>query len=160
MNILPETLGVGQGVVQTVRPYFELFREDGFAPALSLALWVVAAIFGAFFLLRYVLLIRWLLWRETRLVTRTMGYEGFAENFEVVDASLLRSRLLRHEWKQFKDTLILPNSARIDDKIIYNTTRPHDYFNTHETGLQFRFYRALPNVFVGIGLLLTFFGLV
>ena len=46
MNILPETLGVGQGVVQTVRPYFELFREDGFAPALSLALWVVAAIFG------------------------------------------------------------------------------------------------------------------
>jgi len=82
MNILPEILGVGQYVVQTVRPYFELFREDGFAPALSLALLVAAAIFGAFFLLRYVLLIRWLLWRQTRVVSRTRSYEGFAENFE------------------------------------------------------------------------------
>jgi methyl-accepting chemotaxis protein len=160
MNILPETLGVGQGVVHTVRPYFELFREDGFAPALSLGLLVAAAIFGAFFLLRYVLLVRWVLWRQTRSVSQTRGYEGFAENFEAVDTSLSRSRLLRHAWKEFKETLILRNPSRIDDKIIYNTTRPHDYFNTHETRLQFRFYRALPNVFVGVGLLLTFFGLV
>jgi uncharacterized protein YukE len=160
MSILSETLGIGRDVVVAVRPYFELFREDGFAPALSLALLVAAAIFGAVFLLRYVLLIRWSLWRQTRFVRQTRGYEGFVENFETVDMSLSRSRLLRHAWSKFKETLILPNSARIDDKIIYNTTRPHDYFNTHETGLQFRFFRALPNVFVGVGLLLTFFGLV
>jgi len=147
MNILPVTLGVGQGVVQTVRPYFELFREDGFAPALSLALLVAAAIFGAFFLLRYVLVIRWSLWRQTRFVGWTRGYEAFGENFEAVDTSLSRSRLLRHAWNEFKETLILPSSARNEDKIIYNTTRPHDYFNTHETGLQFRFYRALPRAY-------------
>ena len=34
------------------------------------------------------------------------------------------------------------------------------YFNTAEAGLRFSIYRAMPNLFVGIGLLLTFFGLV
>jgi hypothetical protein len=61
MSILSETIGIGRDVVAAVRPSFELFREDGFAPALSLALLVASGIFGAFFLLRYVLLIRWTL---------------------------------------------------------------------------------------------------
>lgn len=160
MNIHSETLGIGQAVVQTVRPYFELFREDGFAPALSLALLTTAGLFAAFFLLRYFLPIRWSLWRQTRFVRRTKSYEGFTENFEAVDTSLSRSRLLHHAWREFKETLIFPNSTHNDDSVIYNTTRPQDYFNVQETRLQFRFYRALPNMFVGVGLLLTFFGLV
>jgi len=61
MSILPETLEIGRDVVEFVKPYFELFREDGFAPALSLGLLALAAAFAVLFLLRYVLPIRWML---------------------------------------------------------------------------------------------------
>jgi len=64
MSMLPETLEIGRDVVEFVKPYFELFREDGFAPALSLGLLVLAAAFAVSFLLRYVLPIRWVLWRQ------------------------------------------------------------------------------------------------
>jgi len=160
MNALSETLGIGHAVVETVRPYFQLFREDGFAPALSLGLLVLAGLFAALFLFRYVLPTHVALWRQTRFIRRTKDYSGFVENFDAVDSSLSRSRLLRHAWQEFKETLILPNSTRNDEKVIYNTVRPQEYFNAQETRLHFRFYRAFPNIFVGVGLLPTFFGLV
>ena len=129
MNILSDTLLVGQDVVQTVRPYFELFRDDGFAPALSLGLLVAAAIFGTVFLLRYVLLVWWSLWRQTRFVRRTGSYEGFAEHFEAVDNTLSANRRIRHAWQEFKETLILPNAARGDEKP-YIIQRAHTIIST------------------------------
>jgi hypothetical protein len=71
MSLLPETLEIGRDVVEFVKPCFQLFREDGFAPALSLALLVLAAGFAVSFLVRYVLPIRWMLWRKACLVRRT-----------------------------------------------------------------------------------------
>jgi hypothetical protein len=160
MSMLPETLEIGRDVVEFIRPYFELFREDGFAPALSLGLLVLAAAFAVLFLLRYVLPIRWTLWGQARLIRRTKDYQSFAEQFDTIDASLSKHRLLRHAWQEFKETLILPNTILNDERVVRNTARPQDYLNLQETRLHFRFFRALPNIFVGIGLLLTFFGLV
>jgi hypothetical protein len=51
----------------------------------------------------------------------------------------------------------------IDDgrvPLILNTARPQDYFNTSEAGLRFPSTERCPTLLVGIGLLLTFFGLV
>jgi hypothetical protein len=148
MSLLMETLEIGRSVVEFVKPYFELFREDGFAPALSLGLLVAAAAFAVSFLSRYVLPIRWMLWRHARLVRRTRDYQGFAEQFEAIDASLSERRLLRHAWQEFKETLILPSAGLNEERVVRNTVRPQDYFNVQETRLHFRFFRALPNVFV------------
>jgi len=156
MSMLPETLEIGRDVVDFVKPYFELFREDGFAPALSLGLLVLAAAFAVLFLLRYVLPIRWTLWGQARLIRRTKDYQSFAEQFDTIDASLSKHRLLRHAWQEFKETLILPNTVLNDERVVRNTARPQDYLNLQETRLHFRFFRALPNIFVGIGLLPTF----
>jgi hypothetical protein len=151
MSMLPETLEIGRDVVEFVKPYFELFREDGFAPALSLGLLVLAAAFAVSFLLRYVLPIRWVLWRQARLIGRTKEYEGFADQFDAIDASLSKRGLLRHAWQEFKETLILPNASLNEERVVMNTARPQDYLNLQETRLHFRFFRALPNVFVVLG---------
>ena len=67
-------------------------------------------------------------------------------------------RRLRHAWSEFQETLITPEpDAR---QIVWNTTRPQNFFNARSVGLEFRFFAALPGIFVGVGLLLTFFGLV
>jgi hypothetical protein len=64
---------------------------------------------------------------------------------------------MRHSWQKFRETLIEP---RPDDppgnQIIRNTARPQAYFNIAEAGLGFPLYRAMPNLLVGVGLLLTF----
>jgi hypothetical protein len=112
MNGLQGTLAVGHDVVDFVKPYFELFKDDGFALALSLALLVLAAAFAVIFLFAYVLPIRWTLWGKTLVVRRTRDYEGFARELHTVDKEMTKSRLLRHAWQEFRETLIEPNSAR------------------------------------------------
>jgi len=78
-----------------------------------------------------------------------------------IEKLMLSSGYLRHSWHNFRETLIEPSP---DDppvnRAVRNTARPHDYFNMGEASLRFPLYRAMPNVLVGIGLLLTFFGLV
>src|SRR5882757_9639688 len=74
---------------------------------------------------------------------------------------MLRTRYLRHSWQKFRQTLIEPSAGEDrGPKVVLNTARPQNYFNTAEAGLRFPLYRAMPNLLVGIGLLLTFFGLV
>lgn len=160
MTRLDETLTIGNDVVEFIRPYFELFKNDGFAPALSLGLLVLASTFALIFLFGYVLPIRWELWRKTLIVRRIKNNEDFAREMHAIEEAMTKRRLLRHSWREFRETLIEPNVARGDALTVRNTSRPHDYFNVQEAGLQFRFFRALPNFFVGLGLLLTFFGLV
>jgi methyl-accepting chemotaxis protein len=78
-----------------------------------------------------------------------------------IEKLMLSSGYLRHSWQKFRETLIEP---RPDDEptnqLVRNTARPQMYFNTSEAGLRFPLFRAMPNLLVGIGLLLTFFGLV
>jgi hypothetical protein len=78
-----------------------------------------------------------------------------------VQARMIKNKYLRHSWEKFRETLIEPEpDDHSSPAVILNTSRPQDYFNMAEAGLRFPVYRALPNVLVGIGLLLTFFGLV
>jgi methyl-accepting chemotaxis protein len=70
---------------------------------------------------------------------------------------MLRNKYLRHSWQKFRETLIEQSADNLE---IRNTARPQLYFNTAEAGLRFPIFRAMPNLLVGVGLLLTFFGLV
>jgi methyl-accepting chemotaxis protein len=98
--------------------------------------------------------------RRIRAVGSIKGKVEFAEAMPDIERLMLRTKYLRHSWQKFRETLIEPSGDEGGSKVIFNTARPQDYFNTSEAGLRFPLYRAMPNLLVGIGLLLTFFGLV
>ncbi|MGI9504339.1 MAG: anti-phage ZorAB system protein ZorA [Geminicoccaceae bacterium] len=71
--------------------------------------------------------------------------------------SVGRITWLRHAWGEFDETLLKPDNGVDPIKI---TVRPGDYLSRESCGLTFPIWRALPNYFVGFGLLFTFLGLV
>lgn len=154
-------LDLGQWVEKGIIPLFEIFRDDRFAPMVSFILLAAAIAFAFYFFVRHALSIRHRLDGRTRLVRAIKDYETFAREFDKVEEAISSTRLLRHAWSQFKETLIFPDGDIEDEPFaIRNTARAQDYFNSADAGLHFRFYRALPNLFVGLGLLFTFIGLV
>ncbi|TWB51414.1 hypothetical protein FBZ92_1207 [Nitrospirillum viridazoti] len=71
------------------------------------------------------------------------------------------SPLLMDEWRMFESTLL--DAGQGTQRRAYSTIRPQEYFSMEameSRGLDFRFYVALPNYFVGVGLMFTFLGLV
>ncbi|TWB35780.1 hypothetical protein [Nitrospirillum pindoramense] len=71
------------------------------------------------------------------------------------------SPLLMDEWRMFESTLL--DAGHGPQRRAYSTIRPQEYFSMEameSRGLDFRFYVALPNYFVGVGLMFTFLGLV
>lgn len=96
-----------------------------------------------------------------RRVTQASGEEEFAAQYEDISRELSKSKLVRHGWKEFTETLILPKPD--EPQVIKNTSRPSAYMNVSSaeaSGLHLRLFQALPNYFVGLGLLFTFIGLV
>jgi hypothetical protein len=156
----PTFLELGAWTIFYIQPVFELFRDEHVAPALALI------IFGTALLLCFLFVIdtsyiRTQVRRRTRALGKIKDKTEFAERMPQIEKLMLRSRYLRHSWQKFRETLIEPVGDQEDaSKIVLNTARPQNYFNTAEAGLRFALYRAMPNLLVGIGLLLTFLGLV
>ncbi|MEH2524188.1 MULTISPECIES: anti-phage ZorAB system protein ZorA [unclassified Bradyrhizobium] len=152
-------LELGAWTSQHVRPLFDLFRDENVAPALALSILVSAMIFCIAFLLDSTL-IRIRVGRRIRFVRGIKDRVSFAERLPEVEKLMLGYRYLRHSWQEFRETLIEPDAEEDTPQVVLNTDRPQNYFNTAEVGLRFPLYRTMPNLFVGVGLLLTFFGLV
>lgn len=87
--------------------------------------------------------------------------EGFAREFDDIDEEIRKDPYMGHAWHEFSETLILPG---IEDEIekIWNTEKPTTFFNRNSllSGLNIRFYNALPNLLTGSGIMFTFIGLV
>ena len=66
-------------------------------------------------------------------------------------------RGLGNAWREFQETALIPAA---DAEILRNTVRPDIFFNREEMGLEGGIWRQVPALFVSIGLLLTFLGLV
>jgi hypothetical protein len=88
------------------------------------------------------------------------NHNAFITDFATVNDAMSGERLLEHSWSEFKKTLIIPSPDERGP--IQNTARPSDYLNVDSVSseLHLPLYQALPNYFVGIGLLFTFLGLV
>ncbi len=86
--------------------------------------------------------------------------QEFTERFDLIDQQLTATNL-NHQWAEFKETLITPfeDISSPEFKLYQNTKRPNEYFNYHEI---FSDVRPLisSNTFVGVGLLVTFTGLI
>ncbi len=62
-------------------------------------------------------------------------------------------------WKEFAETLVRSPEEHGRTEI-GNTVRPSNFFNLADLGVSTGFWRAWPGVFVTVGLLLTFLGLI
>lgn len=144
---------------------FKLFTNDRFAIGLTLSI-LIAAVLAA-------LIFAWLSWRRRRPIAMLVRWldekapspEVFATNLDDFAAQIPATHApLGHVWAEFADTLIRPDPSRpADGGVVRNTVRPSSYFNvqaTVEAGFHLPFWQALPNNFVGFGLLCTFLGLV
>ena len=156
----PSFLDLGAWTAHLILPLFYFFKNDNVAPALALVIFGAAV--GLCVLFIFVsTYIRVQVRRRIRAVKRTRDKAGFAKAMPQIERIMLSSHYLRHSWQKFRETLMERSaddaSAR---QVVFNTARPQAYFNTSEAGLRFPLFRAFPNLLVGIGLLLTFFGLV
>jgi hypothetical protein len=149
---------IGAAVIAFLLPLFTIFRDDTFAPALAATLVCLAGVILVYSLVDAIY-VRLRLWPIIRLTRSFRTPVEFRHNLDRVDGAMTSIRFLRHAWVEFRETLLEPEQ---DDPhaVIRNTTRPFDYLNAHEAGAEFGFRRTLSGVFVGVGLLLTFFGLV
>ena len=96
------------------------------------------------------------------IIKNLEGNDGFYTSFKETDSALMKNKVLKHHWMEFKESLILPSSFT-KKPIICNTDDACCYFNEDlilSDKVNLRFYNAFPNYLTGAGILGTFIGLV
>lgn len=146
---------------EVARSNIENVSRPEFAYALATEIVRIAVGFAATFLVSYVSIVLALLFLARIRLSRQKSVQDFETNFEKVSKTLSDDLLVSDAWLAFAKTFV---RDKVQDKVQYfATSRPQTFFNAsvardHMFGL-----RLMPNVpgyFVGIGLLLTFIGLV
>jgi len=131
-----------------------------FAFSLASALFTSALALGVAYAILHTLMIWLAIAGVKRSIKKTDGMSEFATSYGEIHGKLERHPLLSHAWKEFDETLVPPKEA---GGVYRNTVRPQAFINMsvmrdHLLGL--KLIGAIPGYFVGIGLLLTFIGLV
>lgn len=148
-------------LIRLVLPIFELFKD--FHVAILLAASLIALCFLALF--RFSITMARPLARDLRRlrgeIVQFRRPTDFAAAFASIDKRFSERRLLRHAWRKFRETLVLPPAET--EGVVRQTQPAAQYLNmaaAESAGFNLRFYQALPNYFVGVGLIFTFLGLV
>jgi uncharacterized protein YukE len=135
------------------------FSTQAFAFAIASGIGAIAigflVAFGALLFVEICLPLRML----RRQVIQSADMTTFAKDYEATRATFEAHPLIGHAWKKFDETLI----RRQGENIIRNTVRPQTFINlatAREKLFGLKMMGAIPGYFVGIGLLLTFLGLV
>lgn len=95
--------------------------------------------------------------KQLQLIFKNLSSQEFAQQYSQLNEQLSQHSLLSSSWSAFKQTLI------ITEQHIYYTIRPAQYFNENTlvaSQINLRLYQAIPNILVGLGIWLTFIGLV
>lgn len=141
--------------------------NPGFAYALSGILFILAMGLLISFLVLHIGPVLLQLREARQLIETTYGKaksraekrRSFASKFEGLRERLSRNRLIGHAWIEFEETLFDTDS----DRAVGNTVRPQVFFHpalARERNAGLKMMNAVPGYFVGIGLVLTFAGLV
>ncbi|MFG1477873.1 anti-phage ZorAB system protein ZorA [Xanthobacter sp. V4C-4] len=137
----------------------EAVGTRAYAFALAFGLGALAAGFAVAFLVLHVLVLRLTLSGLRRRVEAAGDRAGFSAGYAAARAALEKSPLIGHAWAEFDKALV----HRPGEPVIRSTARPQAYFNlalAREKYFGLKMMGALPGYFVGLGLLLTFAGLV
>jgi Mg2+ and Co2+ transporter CorA len=147
------------------RTLSDVFFESKFAGlseqlfAYALACSIVSIAFGcivAFGLVQTMLTV--LAVRQARLqFSGSSSPAAFAANFESVSQSIGENPIVGHSWNEFVET------GERQERIVRNTVRPQAFINMNavrEGSIGLKIMGTVPGYFMGLGLLLTFIGLV
>lgn len=131
-----------------------------FAFSLAAGLSACALGLAVAFLLLHALSVPLSLWSLRKQVERPKSMAAFAATYPDIYKTLIRHPLVGHAWREFDETLIPP---RDEGGVYRNTIRPQVFINVNairERLIGLKLLGSIPGYFVGIGLLLTFIGLV
>ncbi|MBT6222037.1 MAG: anti-phage defense protein ZorA [Rhodospirillaceae bacterium] len=156
----PEILSGLRSIEEALKPLFSAFEGPELAIGISLVMIALAAI-----------VFLWMIWRMkpmtsrlgqlTRLIDRNnQSRQDFQSSYSRIDEAMGQTKFVRHGWSEFTETLVFPRDA---SEPIRNSARPQFYINiqaAEAAGKTLRLLQAIPNYFVGFGLLFTFLGLV
>ena len=161
--VLAVLLGTELSDFHGLTQVFDIFKTPAIAEALALAILLGGFVSG------YLYWIEAGKWRNAiqaaiaDLRERAPNAESFAIAVESYSQFLESNcQLISHAWTEFEKTLLKPESKSAVT-VIRSTARPTSYFNINvliDSGFRLPFWQALPNYFVGFGLLCTFLGLV
>lgn len=108
------------------------------------------------------LAIQFSLWQAGRVVSKFNDRPSFAKAYEAkVYPHLVRHPLIGHAWREFDETLL--KSEVETGGVIGNTLRPQAFIGyglVRERLMGLKMINSIPGYFVGVGLLLTFTGIV
>ncbi|MGP9819345.1 anti-phage ZorAB system protein ZorA [Salinarimonas sp. NSM] len=131
-----------------------------FVFSLAAAIAAAAAGLAAAYLAMHAIVLMLALRAARGPIARYPNTVAFAEGFSTISPRLRRHPLLGHAWSEFEETLVLPEEP---GGVVRNTIRPSAFFNmalARERLFGLKMMGAIPGWFVGLGLLLTFVGLV
>ena len=150
-----------ENVVKTAAGFL---ADDGYA---GLICWIL--------LLALILLSAWYLYLQhnvskvltdaVELVVAAKDRDEFANKIEIrqslnsfADSSNKGfTRSFGRAWQEYSETL---SDTDADETSVRNTVRPHYFFNMEDLGQTSVRWRQIPGVFVSVGLLLTFLGII
>src|SRR3984893_13082708 len=152
--LIHETIGIAFAT-----EHLEGLSSQDFAFALAAMVVAVALGFAAAYFIMHVVLISLAIFEASQPVTRARSSALFAENFDAIDQRLSKNPLIGQAWRVFDQTTFRIPGA----KAIQTTVRPGSLLNfgaARERLPGLKMMGSVPGYFVGIGLFLTFIGLV
>ena len=99
------------------------------------------------------------------LISNIKNELEFADDLEALQAlnefSDENSKSFSHSfgraWEEYYETLIIPTE---EGEVYRNTIRPSYFFNSEDLGQTHPIWKQIPSIFVSVGLLLTFLGII
>ena len=143
-----------------IKPLLTWIAADGTGPAIA-GIIAISALCIIFVSLAYTVH-EALLMKAAITIIECANETEFAKQFNIIDQNLSNIKRIKIAWSEFKETLINPKFDEKGQLIspCENTMRPQEFFNTEELEIGPNFAKVWPSIFVGIGLSLTFLGLI
>ncbi|MBB5045969.1 uncharacterized protein YukE [Rhodopseudomonas rhenobacensis] len=139
--------------------HVEGLSSPEFAFALAFLIGVVALGLAVAYFVVHVVLFSLAISDATRRIKSARNSAQFSENFDAIDQRLAKHPLIGAAWRVFDQTMVRIPGA----KVIHATVRPGSLLNfgvAREQLAGLKMMGSIPGYFVGVGLLLTFIGLV
>ena len=156
-----EQIDPGHMVLEFAKPALDVFRSETFAPDLSLAMILSAIILSSLYWFSVVKPALKALSSRLHFIKLCKTSQVFVDNLYHFDLSMREVKFLKHGWSKFLESCLL-RDPHIQCSIEI-TQRPSSFINLRDAehfGLKVKWFGSLSGIYVGVGLLFTFIGLV
>lgn len=154
---------LGTSVRDLVLNFASLLKFEA-APGIATLLLVAGLVIATFIYCRKAAARRNAVIWLSRLIEQADDEAAFGGMIADIDHRIqveAKSEARRHiaiGWREYRETLVIRNEDGVD--VLRNSVRPSVFFNAEELRFGAGSWRAAPGLFVSIGLLLTFLGLI